>query len=181
MESAPGNVQEDGHTVDLTANESIRVEKTNATDGSPHIAVVRRGAAPERFVRTLPPPQKPSPLRVLVYFRMGDDDPGAKTRQTTSSPFSLTLCGQPTNQAVVLGQTATFLVACPTGNPPANTTYQCGTTLTLYKSSDGVSWTSVGSLTLSVSDPLLVGLAVTSGSLSSTKTATFDNVSITQS
>ena len=36
--------------------------------------------------------------------------------QTTSSPFSLTLCGQPTNQAVDVGQTATLAVASPIGS-----------------------------------------------------------------
>ena len=43
--------------------------------------VVRKAAKPERFVRTLPPPKKPSPLHVLAYFRMGEDDPGAKAGQ----------------------------------------------------------------------------------------------------
>jgi len=47
-------------------------------------------------------------------------------------------------------------------------------------SANGTSWTQVGSnTTVTMTNPLLIGLAVTSGSTSATATATFDNVSIT--
>ncbi|MHB9130668.1 MAG: Ig-like domain-containing protein [Armatimonadota bacterium] len=57
---------------------------------------------------------------------------------------------------------------------------RAGNTLQAYKSANGASWTQVGSnTTVTMTDPLQVGLAVTSGSASATQTATFDNVSIT--
>ena len=53
-------------------------------------------------------------------------------------------------------------------------------TLSAFKSTNGTSWTQVGSnTTVTMSDPIYIGLAVTSGSTSATATATFDNVSIT--
>ena len=53
-------------------------------------------------------------------------------------------------------------------------------TLSAYKSTNGTSWTQVGSnTTVTMTDPIYIGLAVTSGSTSATATATFDNVSIT--
>ena len=54
-------------------------------------------------------------------------------------------------------------------------------TLSAYLSANGSSWTAVGSgTTVTMTDPIYVGLAVTSGSTSAAKTVTFDNVSITQ-
>ena len=56
-----------------------------------------------------------------------------------------------------------------------------GTTVQAFKSNDGVTWTQVGSnVTVSMTNPVLVGLAVTSGTTSSTKQALFDNVTIIQ-
>ena len=49
--------------------------------GGPRFTVLHKAAKPDRFVRTLPPPEKPSPLHVLAWFRMGEDDPGAKAGQ----------------------------------------------------------------------------------------------------
>ncbi|MHB9025224.1 MAG: Ig-like domain-containing protein, partial [Armatimonadota bacterium] len=55
-----------------------------------------------------------------------------------------------------------------------------GNTLKAYKSANGTNWNQVGSnITVSMTNPLLVGLAVTSGTTAATLTATFDNVSIT--
>jgi len=54
-------------------------------------------------------------------------------------------------------------------------------TLSAFMSANGSSWTAVGSgTTVTMTDPIYVGLAVTSGSTSAAKTVTFDNVSITQ-
>jgi len=54
-------------------------------------------------------------------------------------------------------------------------------TLSAFMSANGTSWTQVGSnTTVTMTDPIYVGLAVTSGSTSAAKTVTFDNVSITQ-
>ncbi|HEY3417891.1 MAG TPA: hypothetical protein VGM23_13490, partial [Armatimonadota bacterium] len=59
-----------------------------------------------------------------------------------------------------------------------------GNMLKAYRAPDsgGVpgTWVQVGSnTTVTMTDPIYIGLVVTSGSTSSTKTATFDNVSIT--
>jgi len=54
-------------------------------------------------------------------------------------------------------------------------------TLSAYMSANGTSWTALGyGTTVTMTDPIYVGLAVTSGSTSAAKTVTFDNVSITQ-
>ncbi|MHB9132570.1 MAG: Ig-like domain-containing protein [Armatimonadota bacterium] len=55
-----------------------------------------------------------------------------------------------------------------------------GNSFSAYKSSNGATWTQVGNtVTISMTGTIYVGLAVTSGTTSSTRTATFDNVSIT--
>jgi len=55
-----------------------------------------------------------------------------------------------------------------------------GSTFTSYTSSDGVSWTQLGtSQTISMAQNVYVGLAVTSGTTTALATATFDNVSVT--
>jgi len=56
-----------------------------------------------------------------------------------------------------------------------------GNTLKAYRSANGTSWTQVGSnTTVTMTNPVLIGLAVTSGSTTATTTATFDNVTISQ-
>ena len=56
-----------------------------------------------------------------------------------------------------------------------------GSTLSAYRSTNGTSWTQVSTnQTISMTDPVQVGLAVTSGSTSTTNTATISSVSITQ-
>lgn len=52
-----------------------------------------------------------------------------------------------------------------------------GTTFTGYKSTDGISWTQVGSTTISMTTSVYVGLAVTSHNNSTLCTSTFSNVS----
>lgn len=51
-----------------------------------------------------------------------------------------------------------------------------GSTLTGYKSSNGTKWTQAGTTTISMSDPVLIGLAVTSHNNGVLGTAVFDNV-----
>ncbi len=53
-----------------------------------------------------------------------------------------------------------------------------GNTFTAYRSSDGVTWSSLGSQTISMNSTIYVGLAVTSKKNSALSTATFDNVSV---
>jgi hypothetical protein len=55
---------------------------------------------------------------------------------------------------------------------------RAATTVTASISSDGATWTVVGSDTIALSGPVLIGLAVTSHSTSSTATVTFHNVSV---
>jgi hypothetical protein len=55
-----------------------------------------------------------------------------------------------------------------------------GNTFTGFTSTNGSTWSAVGSAgTVSMSEPMLIGFAVTAGSTSTLCTATFDNVSIT--
>jgi len=54
-----------------------------------------------------------------------------------------------------------------------------GNVFTLSGSTDGVNWVPLGSQTVSMAQNAYIGLAVTSGSTSSSATATFDNVSFT--
>ncbi len=55
---------------------------------------------------------------------------------------------------------------------------RAGTAFNAYSSSDGTSWTPVGSGTINMSADAYVGLAVTSHVASRTASATFDNVAI---
>jgi regulation of enolase protein 1 (concanavalin A-like superfamily) len=54
-----------------------------------------------------------------------------------------------------------------------------GTLVTAYVSANGTAWTQVGTTTLSMTNTVSVGLAVTSHNNAALSTATFDNVSIT--
>ena len=53
-----------------------------------------------------------------------------------------------------------------------------GTTFTGYRSANGIAWTQVGTGSITTTDPLMLGLAVTSNSTSQLCTAVFDNVTI---
>ena len=80
LESASTDNEQEGHAVVLRENESVRVERPSAAGGL-RFTSLRTAAKPDRFVRSLPAPKKPSPLHVLAYFRMGEDDPGAMAGQ----------------------------------------------------------------------------------------------------
>ena len=54
-----------------------------------------------------------------------------------------------------------------------------GTTITAYKSSNGTSWTQVGSLSASFPSSCYIGLVVASGTSSTLNTSQFSNVSVT--
>jgi hypothetical protein len=56
-----------------------------------------------------------------------------------------------------------------------------GTTITAYTSADGSTWTMVGSTTISLTDPVTIGLFTCAHNGGALNTATFDNVSITSS
>ena len=54
-----------------------------------------------------------------------------------------------------------------------------GSTITAYSSADGSTWTQVGTTTISLTDPVTIGLFTTAHNASALGTATFDNVSVT--
>jgi regulation of enolase protein 1 (concanavalin A-like superfamily) len=54
-----------------------------------------------------------------------------------------------------------------------------GSTVAAYTSADGSTWTQVGTTTISMTDPVTVGLFVTSHNAGSLNTSTFDKVSVT--
>ena len=54
-----------------------------------------------------------------------------------------------------------------------------GGTVTAYTSADGNSWTLVGSTTISLTDPVTVGIFTNSHNAGALSTATFDNVTVT--
>ena len=56
-----------------------------------------------------------------------------------------------------------------------------GSTITAFSSADGSTWTPVGATTISLTDPVTIGLFTTAHNASALSTATFDNVSVTGS
>ena len=54
-----------------------------------------------------------------------------------------------------------------------------GSTITAFSSADGSTWTPVGATTISLTDPVTIGLFTTSHNAGALSTATFDNVSVT--
>ena len=54
-----------------------------------------------------------------------------------------------------------------------------GNTVTAFSSADGSTWTQVGATTVSLTDPVTIGLFNCAHSASALNTATFDNVSVT--
>ena len=56
-----------------------------------------------------------------------------------------------------------------------------GSTITAYSSSDGTTWTQVGTTTIAMNDPVTIGLFNCAHNASALNTATFDNVSVTSS
>jgi regulation of enolase protein 1 (concanavalin A-like superfamily) len=55
---------------------------------------------------------------------------------------------------------------------------RAGNTFTVYKSSNGTSWTQVASTTITMGSSVSIGLAVTSHNNSTLSTAVFDNVTV---
>jgi len=56
---------------------------------------------------------------------------------------------------------------------------RAGNTFRSYRSADGINWTFVGSDAIDMGDMVLIGLGVTSTSLTATNMSTFDNVTVT--
>jgi hypothetical protein len=55
-----------------------------------------------------------------------------------------------------------------------------GSKFTAYKSADGVHWTLIGTRTVSMTDPVLIGLAVTAHNPGAVNASVFDHVRITR-
>jgi len=55
---------------------------------------------------------------------------------------------------------------------------RAGNTITAYSSADGTIWTQVGTATISMSDPVTVGIFVCAHNAGALNTSKFDNVSI---
>ena len=56
---------------------------------------------------------------------------------------------------------------------------QSGSTITAYTSTDGTTWTTAGTATVSLTDPVTIGLFTCAHNAGALGTATFDNVSVT--
>jgi regulation of enolase protein 1 (concanavalin A-like superfamily) len=54
-----------------------------------------------------------------------------------------------------------------------------GTTITAYKGTNGTTWTTVGSTTVTMATNCYIGLAVTSGATTTLNTSQFSNLSVT--
>ncbi len=54
-----------------------------------------------------------------------------------------------------------------------------GNTITAYSSPDGTTWTQVGTTTITLTDPVTIGLFVCSHNAGALNTSTFDNVNVT--
>jgi outer membrane protein assembly factor BamB/regulation of enolase protein 1 (concanavalin A-like superfamily) len=111
-------------------------------------------------------------------------DPWAKSgimiKQSTASGSAYALL------AVTPGNGVTFQYGFNTGVSGGSYTFpnawlkltRVGSVITAYTSADGVTWTQVGTATVSMTDPLTIGLFVCSHSAGALSTSTFDNVSV---
>ncbi len=76
-----GDGKENVPAIQLAENESVQVDgngwKRDIEAGS-------KTCKPESFVRRMPAAPKPSPIKVLAWFRLGDDDPGAVAGATVN-------------------------------------------------------------------------------------------------
>jgi len=116
-----------------------------------------------------------------------DTDPWAKSgimiKQSTTSGSSYALL------AVTPGNGIAFQYGYNTGVSGGSYTFpnawlkltRSGNTITAYTSPDGTNWTQVGTTTISMTDPVTIGLFVTSHNPNALNTSTFDNVSVTTS
>jgi outer membrane protein assembly factor BamB/regulation of enolase protein 1 (concanavalin A-like superfamily) len=106
---------------------------------------------------------------------------GIMIKQSTTAGSSYALL------AVTPGNGVTFQYGFNTGPSVGSYTFpnawlkltRAGSTVTAYTSADGSTWTQVGTTTISMTDPVTVGLFVTSHNAGSLNTSTFDNVSVT--
>ena len=101
-----------------------------------------------------------------------------------TSTYAMTAIGQGSTAAFVFRTTTGASSGYSSMSAPSTPCWvklvRSGSTFSAYQSADGANWTQVGaSQTISMAQNVYVGLAVGSGSTTSSATATFDNVSIT--
>lgn len=89
----------------------------------------------------------------------------------------------PSNGVNFIYRTTNFDVSTITNGDAVSVPYwirltRSGTTLTAYSSSDGSSWATIGSVAVSMTSSVVVGLAVSSNDYALLNTTTFDNVSM---
>ena len=114
-----------------------------------------------------------------------DTDPWAKAgvmiKQSTTSGSSYALLG------VTPGNGITFQYGFNASTSGGSYTFpngwlkltRTGSTITAFSSADGSTWTPVGATTISLTDPVTIGLFNCAHNASALNTATFDNVSVT--
>ena len=107
-------------------------------------------------------------------------------QNTAAGAIEASLLFEPqSNQVVLRRQTAdggtTTTTGCASGTSRWVRLVRTGTTVKAYKSSNGAIWTQVGvNVTVSLLDPVRVGLAVTGQTSASAKQAIFDRVTLTE-
>ncbi len=107
-------------------------------------------------------------------------------QNTAAGAIEASLLFEPKSKQVALSRrTADGGTATATGSASGTSCWvrlvRTGTTVKAYKSSNGVIWTQVGAdVTVSLLDPVMVGLAVTGRTAASAEQAIFDRVTITQ-
>lgn len=116
--------------------------------------------------------------RVGVMVRQ-DTTSGAKEASSLFKVYSANEYAFHCRTATSGGTTKTY-VAANTSAPWWVKLVRVGNTVTAHKSTNGTNWSKVGSTTtISMNNPIQVGLVITSGSTSTANTATIDNVTIT--
>ena len=114
-----------------------------------------------------------------------DTDPWAKAgvmiKQSTASGSSYALLGVTPGNGIAFqyGFNASTLGGSYSFPNAWLKLTRTGNTITAFSSADGSTWTPVGATTISLTDPVTIGLFTTSHNASALGTATFDNVSVT--
>jgi regulation of enolase protein 1 (concanavalin A-like superfamily) len=111
-------------------------------------------------------------------------DPWAKSgimiKQSTTSGSSYALLAVTPGNGITFQYGFNTAVAGPSYTFPAWLKLtRSGTTITAYSSPDGTTWTQVGTTTVTLTDPITIGLFVCSHTAGTINTSTFDNVAVT--
>ena len=116
-----------------------------------------------------------------------DTDPWAKAgvmiKQSTTSGTSYALLGVTPGNGIAFQYGFNTTVSGGSYSFPNGwlKLTRSGGTITAYSSADGSTWTQVGTTTVSLTDPVTIGLFTCAHNASALSAATFDNVSVTSS